>query len=170
MTSERSSPGVGRSRFVPVCLAVLAAAGGIAWTVQRIVVKVPELQIRRSVTGFGGSVAVAREGEALDVVAREGDWLRVRTGRGEVGFIKEAAVTKRSLKPATTFNLPGDTRAGIINPAAATKGLEEEALDFASSRNYRTDGVERMMQTHKTITPEEFEQFLAEGGLGSAQR
>jgi hypothetical protein len=130
-----------------------------------VVVKVSEVQIRRSTTSFGGTVAVARQNESLAVIGRQGDWLKVRTAGGQEGFVKEAALSARSLAPSTTFNVAGDARASAVDPTAATKGLEPAALDFARAKSYRTDGVERMIQTHRSITPEEFEAWLAEGGV-----
>jgi hypothetical protein len=146
-------------------LALLAAVGGLAWALQQVVVKVSEVQIRRSTTSFGGTAAVAQKNETLEVIARQGDWLKVRTAGGQEGFVKEAALTGRTLSPSTTFNVAGDARAGAVDPTAATKGMEPAALDFARAKSYRTDGVERMIQTHKSVTPEEFEAWLAEGGL-----
>lgn len=165
MATQRSLRGWRRRRALPVCFALLAAAGGLAWAVQQVVVKVSQVQIRRSTTSFGGTVAVANANETLAVIGRQGDWLRVRTAGGQEGFVKQAALTARSLSPSTTFNVAGDARAGAVDSTAATKGLEPAALDFARAKNYSTDGVERMIQTHKSISPEEFEAWLAEGGI-----
>jgi hypothetical protein len=165
MAPERSSRGVRRRRVLPACLALFAAAAGLAWAAQQIVVKVSELQIQGSVTGFARPVALVKKGQTLQVISRQGDWLRVRTPGGQEGFVKEAAVTERSLAPSTTFNLPGDARSSGPEASAATKGLEPQAVEFANVKGYRTDRVEGMIQTYQLITPEEFERFLAEGGL-----
>ena len=165
MASECCSRAGGRRRILPVCVALFAAAGGIAWAVQQVVVKVPELQIRKSVTGFGGTVAVVKQNESLAVLERQGDWLKVRTAGGQEGFVKEGALTARSLAPSTTFKAAGDARISGVGSTAAAKGIEQGAFEFGSAKGYRTDGLERMIQTHESITPEEFAQFAAEGGI-----
>jgi hypothetical protein len=163
--SESPNPhGGGRKRAVRVCLAVLVTCC-IAWAVQQVIVKVPKLQIRNSVTGFGGIAAVANENETLQVIGRQGEWLRVRTAGGQEGFVKEGALIARTLQPAATFNVAGDSRTSGVDPTAATKGLEQDAWTWGQAKVYRTDGVERMIQTHQSITPEEFAEFVAEGGV-----
>lgn len=164
MAGKFSLRGGSRRRAVSVCVALLVA-GCIAWAVQQVVVKVPKLQIRNSVTGFGGIAAVASENETLAVIGRQGDWLKVRAAGGQEGFIKEGALTVRTLQPAVTFNIAGDASSSGVDPTAATKGLEPDAVVFANAKSYRTDGVERMIQTHRSITPEEFAAFVAEGGI-----
>jgi hypothetical protein len=99
------------------------------------------------------------------VIGRQGDWLKVRTAGGQEGFIKEGALTARTLQPAVTFNVAGDASSSGVDPTAATKGLEQDAWDWGNAKGYRTDGVERMIQTHRSITPEEFAAFAAEGGV-----
>jgi hypothetical protein len=165
MPCDRYSAPGRRRRILPVCIALLAAAGGIAWAVQQVAVKVPELQIRKSVTGFGGTIAVVKQNETLSVLERQGDWLKVRTAGGQEGFVKEGALTARTLSPSTTFNVAGDARISGADNTAAGKGLEPGAVAFGKAKSYRTDGLERMIQTHKSITPEEFEAFVREGGL-----
>jgi Bacterial SH3 domain len=165
MASESTSPRAGRRRVLPACLALLLAAGCVAWALQQVTVKVPKLQIRKSVTNFGGIAAVAKQNETLEVLGRQGDWLKVRTAGGQEGFIKEAALTARTLAPSATFNVPGDASTSGADATAATKGIEPAALDFGRAKGYSTDGVERMIQTHRSITPEEFAAFVAEGGI-----
>jgi hypothetical protein len=152
-------------------LALLLTAGGgvaLAAAVGQAVVGVSELQIRASKTGFGGSVAVVKQNDRLEVLADEGDWLKVRTPAGKEGYVKRAALSARSIQPAK-IELAGDAGSSGAGASLATKGLEPSAIEYARGKSLRTDGVRKMITIHESITPEEFEQFEKDGRVGSAK-
>src|SRR5215217_4708501 len=156
-----------RRRLSTAALAFLLAGGGIAWVAEHVTVGVPQLHIQSSKGGFGVPVAVVSKNSRLDVIGREGDWLKVRTSDGKEGYIRQTALTARSLQPAANAALISAASSGAT-PTAASKGaLEAETRNYASAKGLSTQGVETMMATHLSITPEEFEQFQREGAVGS---
>jgi len=169
MFSNGSDKGRRTRRLVRASLVLLLAGGGVAVAAEQIVVRVSAVQVRASKSGFGGIVGTLKQNDKVEVIAREGDWLKVRTPSGGEGYVKEGALSARSLAPAPAAFATGDARSSGAAASLATKGLEQGALDYAASRNFRTDGVETMITTHRSITPEEFERFEQEGKVGSAK-
>jgi hypothetical protein len=155
-----------RRRLCTACL-VFLVGGTIAWIAEQVIVGVPELRILSSKGGFGGSVTTVKKNAKLDVIAREGDWLKVRTPDGREGYIRRVALTARSLQPAANAALVNATSSGADATAASKGALEREAISYASSKGLSTQGVETMIATHLAITAEEFQQFEREGAVGS---
>src|SRR4051794_39725583 len=92
----RRRPSPRRARLVRYAwvAVVLAGGGGVAWAAEEIVVKVNAASVMSGKSGLSGTVATVSENDRLTVLAREGNWLRVKTAGGQEGYIKEAALTK----------------------------------------------------------------------------
>src|SRR5438045_561599 len=78
-----------RVGWVPIIL----VGGGVAIAAEEVVVKAKHAEIFAGKTGIAKTVATVDNGEHLTVVAREGNWLQVRTQGGQEGYVKEAALT-----------------------------------------------------------------------------
>lgn len=152
-------------------LPLVLAGGGVALAAaEKVVVHVPELAIRPNTTAFGMPVETVKDNSTLEVLNREkGGWLKVRTDTGKEGYVKETALTARSLAPAKSF-AAGDAASSGTGAALATKGLEPEAVNYAATNRYNTTGVVKMIATHQSITAEEFIRFEQDGGVGDAQK
>jgi hypothetical protein len=150
---------------------LVLAGGGVALAAaEKVVVHVPELAIRPNTTAFGMPVETVKDSATLEVLSHEnGGWLKVRTSSGKEGYVKEAALTARSLAPAKSF-AAGDAASSGTGAALATKGLEQDTVKYASTNRYNTTGVVKMIATHESITPEEFIRFEQEGRVGEAQK
>jgi hypothetical protein len=137
-------------------LALVVAGGAIAWVAEQVVVGVNELRILSTKGGFGGSVGTVAKNTRLDVMGREGDWLKVRAPDGKEGYIRQTALAARSLQPASNAALVNATSSGATATAASKGALEAETRNYASAKGLNTQGVETMIATHLAITPEEY--------------
>jgi hypothetical protein len=105
----------------------------------------------------------------LTVLAKEGPWYKVEVG-GKQGYAYETAVSAqpgaKSKGIALSKVKPG--RVEQLEQAAAIRGLGEGARQYANANGLRTSGVEELIRRREAITPADFDQFTAAGGLARA--
>src|SRR3954452_22298820 len=74
-------------------VSIVLVGGGVAIAAEEVVVKAKNAEIFAGKTGIAKTVATVANGDPLTVVARDGNWLQVRTSGGQEGYVKEAALT-----------------------------------------------------------------------------
>ena len=118
-----------------------------------------------------GVVTTVDRNTALTVIAKEGRWFKVEVN-GKQGYANEQVLADQPVGPgAKTVNL-GSLQGGsnpVLENAAAAKGLTPGAESYASGKGLRTDGFRELQRRRESVTPAEFERFLAEAGAGGAR-
>jgi hypothetical protein len=102
-------------------------------------------------------------------VAQEGKWYKVEV-QGKQGYVFGNAVADKpgaGKNDVSLASVKGGTIPQLEN-AAAVKGVDEGARQYASGSGLRTTGLEEMIRRRDAITPQEFEQFITTGGLPGA--
>jgi SH3 domain-containing protein len=116
-------------------------------------------------------VTTAKKGDKLELISREGSWLKVKSG-GREGYVFQAAVT--DAKPAGDLGadlgkmFSGASGGNTASSGEAGKGLGE-SLDYARSKGMSPAGLDRMIALRKTVTGKDWEAFTAEGKVGPAK-
>ena len=147
-----------------LCFAQAAAAPEHVWAKQAIV-------IREGKSGFANEVFTAKKGDQLTVLAREGPWLKVQLGDKQ-GYVFENAMSKKKVGAGQGLGdmmAGGDSTSGM-NTAAAGKGLDKIAEDYAQNKNMDPKVVDAMIDRNKRITEAERQAFMAEGNVGAARK
>ncbi|HEY7118716.1 MAG TPA: SH3 domain-containing protein [Tepidisphaeraceae bacterium] len=144
-----------------IAAAVLAGAviTGAAFA-EDVVVKLPHVGLLAQKSGKGPRVAELKDGDKLQVVGKEGTWLRVKAGDKE-GYVQANSVGTGQ-GGGSSFNqmIAGTSEA---SSAAAGKGLGE-ALKYAQTKGMSTAGLDRMIALSKSLTPADWEKFNSQAG------
>jgi hypothetical protein len=152
-----------RSRWlimVAVGLAMGVASAAGAETVQ---VKYPNAKLLAKKSGGSDRLATLKRGDALEVVGKEGGWYKVRAG-GKEGYVHENSVTE----PGKGLQGTAGASGRVSSSAEAGKGVGE-SKEWARSAGKSTAGLDRMIALRDEVKAIDFEQFGAEGHVGSAQ-
>jgi hypothetical protein len=160
-----------RSRSCHCSNALLGALGlgalGAAAAAAVVYVNAERLDVVDKKRTVAKTVVTVERNTALNVLAQEGNWYKVDVG-GKQGYVFANAVS----------NQPGSGKGkgvslaavkGVSDPrldsAAAIKGVGEGAKQYASANGLNTSGLQELIRRRDAISPAEFDQFLAAGGL-----
>ena len=118
-------------------------------------------------------VGIVKKGERLDVLEKQNDgWLRVQVNA------KDGYVWAKSLEPPPNGGLlagldvsklsgnRGDPNASSVTASAAAKGIDEGARFYASTNNYKMDGLIEMIDARDSVAGDPWFDFLREGNVG----
>jgi uncharacterized protein YraI len=136
-----------------------------------VFVKQPSVTVRAGKGAVYEEVATVKKGDRLNVIAREGKWLKVKVGPRE-GYVFETAVSGQPTGGDSGGGLSRLMGAGsgtsAASDTAAGRGLGE-SLVWARSNNMDPSGLNRMLAARKRVTPQEWEKFTADGKVGPAK-
>ncbi len=153
--------------------AVLGATAsiGIGAGESRVVVNVGSLDVRQTRLTGAPTVAVVRKGAALEVLGREGKFLKVRTPGGQEGFVFEGSVADASAAGATGLNnaasaLLGGPEASAASGAEAAKGLGPYATQYARGKGLHTADADKLLAQSRQDVSGPWAKFTKEGKVG----
>jgi hypothetical protein len=156
---------VGR-RFARAAFA-LTIAGAATWVgAEEVWVKRPELDVRSAPSVAGNVVATAKKGQQLEVIAREGAWVKVKVGQVE-GYVSQNSLSDKKISGGgglATFAGGPDTSGATAS--AGVKGLDDMAEKYAAAKGLDPKRVDMMIARTEAITPEELAAFTREGKVG----
>ncbi|HSI35979.1 MAG: SH3 domain-containing protein [Phycisphaerae bacterium] len=148
-------------------LVALSVLSGSALA-EDVFVKQSRVVVREGKGAAYDEVTTVAKGDRLQVVGREGPWIKVRA-KGREGYVFESAVADQKpgedLGAGLSKMLGGNAQASSASDAAAGKGLGE-ALDLAKSRGQSTAGLQKMKAIRKSVSGKDWEQFTREGNVG----
>lgn len=115
-------------------------------------------QIRAERSLLSQVVTSVKRGDDVEVLARDADgWLRVRVGKHE-GFVRESALSDPQ-RPADVASLAQSGGSTQLEAATAMKGLEKDAVAYASAHNYNTAPLQRMIDVRRSISDADVQRF-----------
>jgi hypothetical protein len=149
----------------------VAAAIGVSTTAARaedVTVKLPAASVLAGKTARSAKVVQLKQGDKLQVVGREGAWLKVKYA-GQEGFIHENSVAAGGgggggLSGIGKFLSGSDASAS--SSAEAGRGLGESAA-WARSNNMNASGLQRMIAIRNSVGDADWQQFAADGKGGA---
>jgi uncharacterized protein YgiM (DUF1202 family) len=146
-----------------------AALGAAAAAV--LYVNVDRLDIVEKKRAVSKVVTSVDRNAQLTVIAQEGRWYKVDAGGGLQGYVADSAVGPTPVGKKggrATLSSIQDGPNPQLDTAAAVKGVNPGAQQYASGKGYRTDGLRTLQARREAITPAEFERFLVDGAGGAA--
>lgn len=160
-----------RARQVLPLFAGLALGASLGMAAAAVVyVSADKLDIVEKKRSVARIVTTVDRNAPLTVLTKEGAWYKVEVN-GKQGYAYETAVSNKPGAKSKGIALskvkPG--RIGELEQAAAVRGLGDATKQYASAKGFDTSGLEQMFELRESLTPEEFDQFLAEGGLQAAR-
>jgi hypothetical protein len=96
----------------------------------------------------------------------QGNWVKVGVN-GKVGWVAKTSVSVRPQKADS--GAFGGMASAQSSSAAAAKGLEPMAMDFAQNQHLSDAGLTQMEQIKKTVTPKMLADFMTEGHVGATR-
>jgi hypothetical protein len=154
-------------RRVATAAFALAIAGGVTIAVAEDVwVKRPELDLRAAPSAAGNVVATVKKGQKLEVLGREGAWVKVKAGDVE-GYVSQNSLSDKKVSGGgglSTFAGGPDTSGATAS--AGAKGLDDMAEKYAAAKGMDPKRVDEMIARTKSITADELAAFTREGQVG----
>ena len=148
-------------RKLGAAMAVMLAAGAVmaddVWLKNNATV-------RSDMSPAADKVVDLFKGTKVQQLEKQGNWVKIQIN-DKVGWVSANSVSIRP-QQADSGSVGGANTAQMSS-AAAAKGLEPMALQYAQNQHLSTDGVNRMEQIKKSVTPQMLRDFMAEGHVGS---
>jgi hypothetical protein len=151
-----------------------AAVLGIVSTAavaEDVVVKQPAASVMSGKTARSSKVAQLSAGDKVQVLGREGSWLRVKVGDKE-GYLHENSVGGSGGGLGAALGEAGKgfssaTGTRGLSSAAAGKGVGDSAAAWAGSKSMNTSGLERMIAMRNSVSEPDWQKFAADGKGGA---
>lgn len=148
-------------------LGMTTAAGA-----EDVYVKLPMARVKAQAGAGADDVVRLKKGDKLQVLGRQGSWLKVKSGDRE-GFIHENSVSAGGGGGGDLGGLGqllgNASGSSAASSAEAGKGLGE-ALDYARSHGMSTNGLDRMLALRTQVTGSDWQKFTTEGNVGPARK
>jgi len=144
-----------------------ALAAGSAFA-EDVWVKSESAEIRAGKGAVFPLVAKAEKGTQLTVISREPKgWIKVKAGDKE-GYIYEAAISTDKVKGGGNLlaAMGAGAEASNLSAGAAGKGLNEGADAYAKGKRLDPRQMDWLILFRKSINPQEWQAFTAEGKVG----
>src|SRR5688572_14919796 len=138
-----------RALFTAAVMGVGGAA--LAQAAEQLYVNRAALPIREGKGGAYNAVATAKQGDALTVIAREDNWIKVQFGDKQ-GYVNANSLSAKQIKGSGFGSaLAGGADAGGLEAGAAGKGLLPDAEKYASSKGMNAKVVDDMIDRNNAV-------------------
>lgn len=156
-----------RSRWVAAALIAAATMSAAAWA-EDVWVQSKLVVVRANKGPAYAEVATVKKGDKLNVVAREGAWIKVSVG-GKEGFIPAKAISNTQIAGDMDLSM-FKANTARVDTSNAGKGVSETAQKFAQGRGMSHAAVEQLEKFRDAIrdNPREWEAFMQQGRVGIA--
>jgi uncharacterized protein YraI len=153
-------------RLAQAAFALAIAGGATLVLAEEVWVKRPELDVRAGKGAAFETVATVKKGQKLEVVAREGTWVKVKVGDRE-GYVSENSLSDKKVSGGGGISaFAGGPDTSGATASAGAKGLDDMAEKYAADKGMDPKRVDEMIARTKAITGEEWAQFTREGKVG----
>lgn len=164
---------VSSRRFRAAVLAAAVMGSATALVVAEDLFVQPEHADLREGPGrlFDVTTTVNKNSKVTVLERTDDGWIKVQTADGKQGYIFQKQVAD---KPAGgsgpfAFNVTSDAEASQMGTAAAGKGLEPEAENYAKNKNYNKANLDKVIALNKTVKGKDWMQFCQDGKVGPAK-
>jgi hypothetical protein len=145
-----------------------------AWAAEVVYVKLRSGTVRSAKDATVAPVTDVKQGDKLDVIAREGSWLKVSVG-GKEGYIQQNAISAEPVggKGGTLgMSSSGQTARGA-DAGLAGRGLGDDAAKWSQGKNLNVSGLEKMLVQNEVIRHKSGDvlgEFVRAGNVGPAKK
>jgi hypothetical protein len=153
------------SRRLRKALLVAVIGGLAAVAVAENVVMKNDVAVLSDKNPFASTVETVVPNSTLQILSRDGGWVRVRTASGKEGFISSDDL------PANTnlSKVTGSGNATGADASLASRGLESDTENYARQKNLNPRDAQLMVDWGKLITRDDVVKFAQEGHVGPAR-
>jgi hypothetical protein len=146
-----------------ILAAVIAGLSAVA-VAEQVVVKT-DVDVRADKNPLADAVESVPTETKLEVLGREGGWVKVRTPGGKEGYVAQDDL------PANTnlAGAQGNAVASDVDASAAGRGLQEDTEKYAAAKNLNKAGVNQMLAWNKAVSSNDLKAFAAAGHVGAAK-
>ena len=153
-----------RKKYWATAIGLLLLAGGVnaddVWLKNNAVV-------RSDMSPAADKVADVLKGAKVQQLDKQGNWIKISVN-DKTGWVAASSISNRPQKADS--GLIGGNSLAQSSSAAAAKGLEPMAAQFASNQRLSTAGLSKMEQIKKSVTPQMLNDFMADGRLGHGSK
>lgn len=150
-----------RQWLVAATTAAVLAVASTAALAEDVTVKLPAASVLSGKSARSTKIAQLKTGDKLQVLGREGSWLKVRFGDKE-GYVHENSVGGSGGDKGLSQLLGGASGASEGSGAMAGKGVGESAVAWAKSHSMNTAGLDKMIAMRNAITDADQRKFDAD--------
>ena len=146
---------------------MVATAVAVCLAGQSVYVQVKTGQVRETPSFLGEIVATVSYGEKMELVDQQGDWRKVRTGQGALGWIHKSACESKKIS-MTAGSENAKTSASGDEVALAGKGFNSNVEADFKSKNKNIDFTWVDIMGKNTAPAQELSAFIRNGALKQA--
>ncbi len=114
---------------------------------------------------FADPVESVPASTSMEKLGEEGSWVKVRTPSGKTGYVTSDDVTP----PKNLDTLAANASATNAQAAAAGRGLDEEAKQFAANKHLTLDGYKAMLAAGNSVSRQDVRDFGKTGNVGPSK-
>lgn len=152
-----------RHRHTRALVAVALLGVSAAAFAEDVTVKLPTATILSAKTARSAKVAQLSQGAKLQVLGREGSWLKVKVGEKE-GYVHENAVSASGGGEGLSGvgkMLGSASGASSATSAEAGRGAGE-SQQWAMSKNMNANGLQRMIAIRNAVNDADWQRFAGD--------
>jgi uncharacterized protein YgiM (DUF1202 family) len=163
-----------RSRSLRAAILAAAVMGSAAALVvaEDLFVQPEHADVREGPGRLFDVTTTINKNSKVTVLERTDDgWVKVQTPDGKQGYIfqKELGAKPPAAPGPFAFNVTSDAEASQMGTAAAGKGLEPEAENYAKNKNYSKANLDKVIALNRTVKGKDWMQFCQDGKVGPAK-
>jgi hypothetical protein len=143
-----------------VLVAVIAGLAAVAAAEQVVVHQ--DVDVKSEKNPLADPVESVSSNTQLEILSRDGGWVRVRTPSGKEGFLSSDELA--SNVGVGDLSGSGDVRG--VSAAAAGRGLQDDAEKYAGAKHLSTKGVNTMIAWGNAVTAKDLRDFAKAGNVG----
>jgi len=152
-----------RGRVV-VAAAIALAVGASVALAESTWVKSDSVDIRGGKGAVFPVLGVAKKGQELTVLSRDGKWIQVQAGAA-TGWVFEGGLSPQKVNGDLIAITPGN--AAEMGTGIAARGLQPSAETYVANGRLNKAPLERLIALRKSIPPAEWEAFTAQVRAGT---
>jgi hypothetical protein len=158
-----------KSRVRLIVASVVLALTAAAVSAEDVFVKYATGPVYTTKSARAGTVAVLKRGDKLQVLGREGAWLKVMAD-GKEGYIGSNSVATAQNSGGGGVSFLGSSGSESATAGAAAKGVDD-STKWAKTNSKSTAGLDRMEALRYSLIKDgDCEKFAVEGKVGTPKR
>lgn len=132
---------------------------------ESLIIKVKTTSLKKEPVFYSDTVAVLNNGEQVEKIGEQQGWYKVRTQKGQEGWLHSSAVQKKKFS-LFAVNKQVKSTASAQEVALAGKGFNKQVEEKYKAKNPSVNfiAVDRMLKL--IVTPRQLKSFLEKGKLG----
>ena len=141
--------------------AVVAVGTSVAAAAEDVTIKQPAASVLSGKTARSAKVAQLTAGDRVQVLGREGSWLRVRVG-GKEGYVHENSIGSGG-GGGLSQTIAKASGASALSSGEAGRGVGDSAAAWAGAKSMNTAGLTRMVAVRNALNDSDWQKFQADG-------